>query len=129
MVAIQDGVEAHVFWKQIGPAAGPCCSVFVLGHELIKFDCYEGELGHFHVALPARAGSTSNILRFGVSTIEQQIERTAFELSHNLIYYCERCVHPQVRTFELNQPAVSEAVPKIRQALSEALDASKKATK
>ncbi len=128
VLKIQDGVEAHVFWKQIGAAAGPCCSVFVLGHEVIKFDCYAGEHGHFHVALPARAGSTSNVLRFDATTIEQQIDRCAFELEHNLVYYCERCVHPAVRIFSLDLSAISDATPKIRKALFQALDSCKSAT-
>lgn len=120
VLKVQDGVEVHVFWKQVGPVVGPACSVFVLAHEVIKFDCCEGAHAHFHVALPARAGSTCNMLRIDATTVEQQIDRTVFELMHNLVYYCERCVHPAVRAFSLDQSTISDASPKIRKALFQA---------
>jgi len=128
VLKVQDGVEIHVFWKQIDANAGPSCSVFVMGHELIKFDLFGEPDGHYHIALPARAGSTCNTLRFDVTTVEQQIDRTVFELANNLVYYCERCVHPAVRAFSLDQSAIASAAPDIKTALFEAFDSCKSAT-
>ena len=128
VIKTQDGVEIHVFWKQVGAGSGPSCSVFVMGHELIKFDCFGEPDGHYHIALPSRAGSTCNTLRFDVTTVEQQIDRAVFELTHNLVYYCERCVHPAVRALRMEQSAIASTAPDIRTALFEALDSWKRAT-
>ena len=113
----------HVFWKQVGAGSGPSCSVFVLGHELMKFDCFGDTDGHYHIALPSRAGSTCNVLRFDVATVEEQIDRAVFEVANNLVFYCERCVHPSVRKFKIDQSTVAGAAPDIKTALFEALDA------
>ena len=123
VIKTQDGVEVHVFWKQVGAGSGPSCSVFVLGHELMKFDCFGDTDGHYHIALPSRAGSTCNVLRFDVATVEEQIDRAVFEVANNLVFYCERCVHPSVRKFKIDQSTVAGAAPDIKTALFEALDA------
>jgi hypothetical protein len=128
VLKVHGGVEIHVFWKQVDAGSGPSCSVFVLGHELMKFDCFGEPYGHFHIALSARAGSTCNILRFDVATVEQQIDRAVFELANNLVYYCERCVHPAVRAFSMDQSAIASAAPDIKIALFEALASYKRAT-
>lgn len=128
VIETQDGVEVHVFWKQVSTGSGPSSSVYVLGHELIKFDCFGEPDGHYHIALPSRAGSTCNKLRFDVVTVEQQIDRAVFELANNLVYYCERCVQPAVRDFRIDQSIIARAAPDVKTALFEALDSCKRAS-
>lgn len=121
ILQVQEDLEFHVYWKALPHGAGPACSVYWRDFEIMKFDCFGGIKGHFHVALPVAKGATSHVLRFDCETIEQQIDRTIFEITHNLKYYIERVVHSEARSFEPDAVSMAKAAVALRTAMHGAL--------
>ena len=114
VISVQPGLDVHVFWKRMTKGSGPSCAVFANGYQLIKFDCYGGTAGHFHVAMPARSVTQQNILRLDGTTVEQHIDRAMFELANNLAFYLSRSDLPAVQGFDIDKDAMAAALPRIR---------------
>lgn len=95
---VQDGMKLEVFWKDLPHGRGPALSVFILDQEILKFDCFGPEDGHYHTPCfdPSK---TESRLFMPESTIEAQIQRTRFEIMRNLAYYQSRATDKRVRRF------------------------------
>jgi hypothetical protein len=94
-------VDLVSFWldERIGGGGtGVCFAVFCHGYEVLRFDCFGGDLGHFHIApfTPwAIFGNEERRLQFREQTIEQQVERALFEVEENLEFYLQ--LNPRAR--------------------------------
>ena len=96
---VQQGVYFDVFWKVLSIGKGPAVSLFVYGDEVLKFDCFGRDKGHCHIAFYTPGRTTESRLYFSEKTVDEQIERTIFELRTNLCYYLQR--HRKGRTRSL----------------------------
>ena len=47
---IQEDVLFQVYWKSLPIGTGPAVILKAFGQEILKFDCFGKEKGHFHVA-------------------------------------------------------------------------------
>ena len=45
---VQDNVYIAVFWKVLGIGKGPALSLYVKDREVLKFDCFGKDKGHYH---------------------------------------------------------------------------------
>ena len=45
---IQDQVRLEVYWRDDEGGHGPASSLYVLGEEVFRFDCFGGDQGHYH---------------------------------------------------------------------------------
>jgi hypothetical protein len=96
------GVDLVTFWldERIGGGGtGVCLSVFCHGFEVLRFDCFGGDRGHFHITTftPwAIFGCDERRLRFPEGSTAEQVERALFEIRENLDFYLQlnprRCV-------------------------------------
>ena len=82
VVDVGSGVEFVVYWKVLEVGIGPAIVVQTADVELMKFDCFGGTAGHFHIA-PAY----DTRLAFVEDTVDEQITRTGLELRRNLGRY------------------------------------------
>lgn len=118
-IEVTDEVVIDVFWKILPIGRGPALSLYVLGHEVLKFDCFGAGEGHFHAefVLPDRA--VENRIFLGEPTVAAQIDRTLYELEHNVGYYLQRHPNADVRACRFPEAAVAKLVPGLRERMLE----------
>ena len=114
---VQDHVCLTVFWKVLDIGRGPAASLYVHGFEVLKFDCFGGHQGHYHVALRGDEGASEFRLLLPEPTVEQQIDRMWFELTANLDYYLQRNPDPRVRKTRV----APENIEKLRARIKEVM--------
>ena len=68
---------------------GPRASFFVLGDEVLRFDCFKGAAAHYHIHLK-QVAFTGGVARFYFppGSYKQHADRAAFELERNAIAAC-----------------------------------------
>lgn len=98
-------VDLVSFWldQRIGGGGtGPCLALYCFGYEVLRFDCFGGERGHFHAAPFTPWSTRSGRFRFEQKTIAAQIEHSLFELTENLDCYLH--MNPRRRVRQLRVP-------------------------
>jgi len=117
-ISAGEGVRIEVFWKDLPIGRGPAASVFMLDEEILRFDCFGADDGHMHAAyfLPVRGESR---LRLRETTVEAQIDRTVFEIEHNLDYYQARNADPQIRQLQVDRERLHRAMTHARKLMCE----------
>jgi len=117
-LAIRPGVTVQVYWLGERLGAGPGASLIVRGDEVMRLDCLGPGRGHMHVNLRqirAFRGGPAARLYFPEQDIPAQIERSCFELQHNLPYALATNISPAVRRLRLNAQESSQAVTFMRE--------------
>lgn len=112
-IEVDENFCIEVFWKDVAAGRGPAMSVFVRGHELLRFDCFGRDRGHFHAALADPPGDSSRRIYFREVTSREQIERSLREVETNLRHYQQRSGIRSIRTLDFD-------VDDLRRALAEA---------
>lgn len=124
-VARQDWAELMVspdlslvtFWldERIGGGGtGPCISVYARGCEVLRFDCFGGDLGHYHIASFALWKPRSRRLQFRERTVHEQIHRASFEISANLVFYLSMNPRRSVRQLRFDEVELRRACKSAR---------------
>ena len=120
-LVVQPDVLLEVCWKDLAAGRGPAASLFVLGDEVLRFDCFGRDLGHYHAELvqPERA---ERRLYFPEATVEEQVERALFELTRNLDYYLQRNPRREIRHLAVDRAGLEKACAEARVRLLGYLD-------
>lgn len=113
VIPVQADVEFHVFWKKLEIGRGPTASLYVLGDEVLRVDCFGDGLGHLHAELLQRERAAPR-LYLSEPTQEAQVDRAVFELTRNLAYYLERNPRRAIRRFEIDPEALGRACHEAR---------------
>jgi hypothetical protein len=50
IISIQLNLELVVYWKVLRIGKGPVVTLRAYGNEVLKFDCFRKDDGHYHVA-------------------------------------------------------------------------------
>lgn len=115
---VQPDVCVVSFWLNKPKALGPGASLYCHDLEVLRFDCFGAELGHFHLTPLSMWQATEKRIRFPELTVQAQIDRTAFELTHNVDYYMQLNPRPRVRKLKIDKDrmiaACREASEKMR---------------
>jgi len=106
---IHDGAMLAVFWKNLPHGRGPAISLYVYQYEILRFDCFGGTEGHYHVetGLPQpRVGR----IEFPEQDMQAQIDRAHFELLNNTIMW--QSFHPdcRVRALKIDEKKLRKAL-------------------
>jgi hypothetical protein len=114
----QEGVILEVYWARVPVGWGPAASLSILKEEVLRLDCFGGQFGHMHFnprqdMLLEESGFPHPRIYFQPGSILQQIERSAFELTHNAMYAKGTNLLRRVRRFPLDQMALKEAAPEM----------------
>jgi hypothetical protein len=79
--------DLEVYWLDAPLGAGPAASWYMAGVEVMRFDCLSPDQAHMHVNLwqsAVLARDSLPRLHFPPGTVEEHIERAAYELRVNL---------------------------------------------
>ena len=123
---VQDGVRLEVYWVDSTLGPGPGASLFVLGDEVLRFDCFgeQGLRGHFHIS-PVQVGLTPSPtparLFFPEGGYEDHIRRAAFELEKNAPAALRMNRDPRLRRVRLDEARLAKAAQDMSAAMSELL--------
>lgn len=105
-----------------GGGSGPCVSLYCHGWEVLRFDCFGEEQGHFHITPFTPWSLRSRRVEFRERTMEDQIERALFELEHNLEFYLSLNARWKVRRIRVNAQALARGCAQARIRLYEHVD-------
>jgi hypothetical protein len=115
---IQDHVRLDVYWVGEAFGPGPGASLYVYGDEVLRFDCFGGRAGHLHINLRQSQESRSQVvprLYFPEGTIQDHIERAAFELKTNVPYCTEVVRDPRIRAVCIDPSRLGQAADLLRE--------------
>ena len=109
---IQEYVRLETYWlsEPIGP--GPAASFYIFDDEVLRFDCFGGTKGHFHInRKQARAfpGSGDSPLYFPPGTTTGHIDQACFELYVNLPYCLRTNASRRIRNMRIQKDRLKEA--------------------
>ena len=79
------------------------------GEEIIKFDCFGKDRGHFHIALYTPGASNISRIFLPEPSIEEQIERAIFEIQRNIEYYMQRNTRRKIRKLRIDRNRIGVA--------------------
>ena len=108
-IIIQDGVFLEVYWKILEIGKGPAVTLVVYDYEILRFDCFGKEKGHYHIMLREYENKSEQRIYFPEKTVEEQIDRTVFEITGNLYYYIHRNPIRKVRNMKISEDRLWEA--------------------
>ncbi len=98
-----------VFWKNLPNGCGPGIATYIHQEEIITFDCFGPVQGHFHIHMHYGSIDTGRLL-LPEADIPAQIERSLFEIRHNLLHWQQ--IHPdrRIRDFRVDPGALGGAL-------------------
>jgi hypothetical protein len=118
---IQPHAYLVAFWKNLDNGIGPGFSLYVYDQEVLRYDCFGGEAGHYHVmglSGGAIVAPLENISR------KRQVEQSIADLpSASLKYLSAHCV-PRIRAFKLDNKKADEVSEQVQRWMLEVLDRS-----
>jgi hypothetical protein len=117
---IQDGIFMEVYWvsEPVGP--GPGASIYIRDDEVMRFDCFGSDLGHYHFNVrQSRYVPHGELTRiyFPAGTVQEHIDYAVVQLRRNLDYGRGMNLDPRVRTVLLDQLAIERAADLMREEL------------
>jgi hypothetical protein len=118
--AIQDDVFMEVYWvsEPVGP--GPGASIYIRGDEVLRFDCFGSDLGHYHFNVrQSRFVPRGELTRiyFPAGTVQEHIDHAVVQLRRNLDYGRGMNLDPRIRTVVIDQDAIERAADLMREEL------------
>ena len=124
VVKIELGPDAFLetYWKKYGQGKGPAIILNVHGYEALRFDCYGGNAGHFHVQVVEWGRIRANCLFLPRSSREEQVSRAVFEISRNYRWYLDRHPHHRVRRVNFDSVQMQIAVKEAERVLRSYID-------
>jgi len=96
VIPVQPNLDLIVYWKVLDIGKGPAAVLKVHETEVLKFDCFGMEKGHFHVA-----PNYGKRIFFQDNTAIEQIERTVQELNVNAQYYLNQLEQAHIRSITI----------------------------
>jgi hypothetical protein len=112
----------EIYWvsEPVGP--GPGASIYIHNDEVMRFDCFGSDLGHYHFNVRQScfvpAGELTRIF-FPTGSVLDHIENAVVQVRRNLDYGRGMNLDPKVRTVEIDQEAINEAAEVMRQKMIE----------
>jgi hypothetical protein len=114
---IQEHIFMQVYWvaEPVGP--GPGASIYIHSDEVMRFDCFGSDLGHYHFNIRQAkylpSGELTRIL-FPEGSVEDHVDHAVVQLRRNLDYGRGLNVDPKVRAVKLDQAAIERAAETMR---------------
>ena len=100
-IQIVPNLALLVYWKELKIGKGPAAVLEAFGSEIMKFDCFGKDKGHFHV----KPHYDFRIF-FVEETIEEQILRSRKEILTNFKRYLSMQSEDNIRHFVVSQEAL-----------------------
>ena len=107
-IEVQEGLEFDVYWKDTGKIGiGPAVAVYVCLREVLRFDCFGPDLGHFHIFNgPEQPKGERHRIFFQEDSRPDQIQRTIWEIKNNLGSYLQLHSDLRIKNFPIDQKGI-----------------------
>ena len=117
--AIQDNVRLEVYWRDDATGYGPGASFYVFDYEVIRLDCFGGNLGHCHINPRQNRGLR---LCYAEGTCQEQIDRSVFELERNLPFCLGTNQDKNIQEVKIDGDQLALAIRQMRKKMLEFAD-------
>lgn len=107
IIPIQADLKFEVYWKILKIGKGPALILKSRGKEIMKFDCFGKDDGHYHVA-----PHYNFRIFFPEEKAMDQIKRTGFELRRNAQKYLALQSDEKIRQIKIDEKKFSAAIQK-----------------
>ena len=122
---LQEGVELCVYWMD-SPVfgGGPGASLYVLGDEVLRLDCFAGDMAHMHLNPSQQNFATRMTARlyFPYGSQVDHVERAAFELVANTDAALKSNRLKSVFNFQIDRQALIDASGRMKDYMKELLE-------
>lgn len=105
IIPIQKNLDLIVYWKVLHIGKGPALILQANGKEILKFDCFGKNDGHFHAA-----PDFGKRIFFKEETASTQIERSVSELRDKAQIYLNNQPEDTIRDIKIEQKKLIQAV-------------------
>jgi hypothetical protein len=109
---IQENVIFQVYWKSFQVGTGPAVILKAFGQEILKFDCFGKEKGHYHIA-----PNYEFRIYFVEETVSEQIQRTIKELEINGLRYLKMQQDPRIKALDFSTSSYTEVLKLVESTL------------
>jgi hypothetical protein len=120
-------VQPHVFvkvcWKDLASGRGAAVSLFVHGDEVVGFDCFGEDEDPRAQRPPPRQAAQRRCLP--ERSVEEQIERSIFELTSHLDHHLQRSPRRRIRRARVDRAALEQACAEARERMRSHLEAAR----
>ncbi len=125
LIRPQKDVELWVYWYDMpSKVRGPAASLYVLGEEVLRLNCFQGNKAHMHLN-PRQQEFAMRVaarLFFPDGSPAERVERAAFELRANTDAALKSNRIGRVRDFRIDSQALMAASNAMRAYMMELLD-------
>lgn len=112
---IQPHLEFDIYWKDTGDVgAGPTVAVYIYEKEVLRFDCFGPDKGHYHIFTDYEESHKNDRILWRESSRTDQISRTLWDLEKNLVTLIQLVPDVRIRRFQVDQSALQERLPVVR---------------
>jgi hypothetical protein len=117
-IPVQPDVRLEVYWNTNPLGPGPAASLYVLDEEVMRIDCFGGQTGHLHLN-PVQANlalpwAKTPRFFFPPASMEDQVERGAFELRMNTSAALQTNQLARIRNFAIEKNHLNDAVDQMK---------------
>lgn len=112
---IQPNLELDIYWKDTGDVGiGPTVAVYIYEKEVLRFDCFGPDKGHYHIFTEYEEGQKNDRIFWRESSRIDQISRTLWDLEKNLDTLIQLVSDVRIRQFQINHSALESKLPIVR---------------
>lgn len=120
-IKVIEDVYFQVYWKVLEHGKGPAVILYVNRKEVLKFDCFGKDKGHYHIVGYKLNGSNENRIYFQQESAFDQIEWTVQELKTNYLFYLSKSNKKYIRELKIDQNDLERALVSVRSKMIEFL--------
>lgn len=114
LIAIQPDGYLAVYFKRYGADVGPGVSLYVLQNEILRFDCFGDDRGHYHSLPCLSAIPSSEQINFTGRSIDAQIDEASTEIHDNYAAHLTNHFRRRIREFRFDKTCLDKAVADAR---------------
>ena len=103
ILPLGNNANLEVYWREDKLGIGPAASVYIYNREVLRFDCFGEEEGHFHISTPYKGSIASDRIYYTEKNVEDQIDRTFFEIKTNIFSYINMHPSKRIRGIQLDK--------------------------
>jgi alpha-ketoglutarate-dependent taurine dioxygenase len=113
-IEVQDGVCIKISRKDRHNGKGPAAGVLAAGEEVLRFDCFGPNRGHYHVYPKRQYPGAPGPIYFTEDSIEAQIDLSVREILENTQRYLRSGPTDSIRNIQIDPDRLAHACSEMR---------------
>jgi len=114
LIPIQSDSYLAVYYKRYETGVGPGVSLYVHESEILRFDCFGRDRGHYHSLPCLSALPCDKRISFIAETIESQANETVMEITKNYAAHLGKHFRRHIRNYKFDHACLAVAVTEAR---------------